>query len=175
MPTARRFHHRLIRYLAAGCGWLLVFYGWINVSHQTPGSDRLRLVFVLIPSLLLIHAGATAWIEHGKRLAVRGKRGLVTRYTSPVFLQDHFGRRLIMEEGLLSGKEIYISITGDVKSYTPGLSPQFLRLAKGEPVPVVRPGVILVAAGRRCRRAGVEFRLPRRKSGRAECRRIAAR
>jgi hypothetical protein len=109
----------LLRYVFAGCGWLVVFYEWVHVSHQAPGRDELTLVLVLIPSLFLIHAGASAWIAHSKRLAVRGKRGLVTRYTSPVFTQDHLGRRLLMDERSIGSKEIVISIHGDAKFYTP--------------------------------------------------------
>lgn len=119
MSKARRFQsHRLLRYVLAGCGWLIVFYEWIHVSQQAPGRDEMTLILVLIPSLLVIHAGATAWIMHNKRLAVRGKRGLVSRYTSPVFSQDHLGRRLILDERSLRGKEIDIFIDGDSKSYT---------------------------------------------------------
>lgn len=107
-----------IRYCFAGCGWLIVFYEWIHVSHQAPGRDELTLVLLLFPSLFLIHAGAIAWIAHCKRLAARGKRGLVTRYTSPVFSQDHMGRRLLMDESSIGSKEIVISIDRDAKSYT---------------------------------------------------------
>ena len=109
----------LFRYVFAGIGWLVVLYEWVHVSHQAPGRDELTLVLVLIPSLFLIHAGASAWISHSKRLAIRGKRGLVTRYTSPVFTQDHLGRRLLMDERSIRSKEITISIHGDAKSYTP--------------------------------------------------------
>lgn len=111
--------YSLLRYVLAGCGWLLVFYEWIHVSHQSPGRDEITLILVLIPSLLLIHAATKAWIVHSKRLAARGKRGLVTRYTSPVFSQDHLGRRLIMDETSIENREIVVSVDGDTKSYTP--------------------------------------------------------
>lgn len=116
---------RLVRYVFAGCGWLIVLYEWIHVSRQAPGKDELTLVLVLIPSLFLIHAGASAWIAHSKRLATRGKRGLATRYTSPVFSQDHLGRRLLMDEKSLGSREIVISIHGDAKSYAPAAETSF--------------------------------------------------
>jgi hypothetical protein len=81
----------------------------------------MTLVLVLFPSLLLIHAGAAGWIAHSKRLAARGMRGRVTRYTSPVFSQDHLGRRLLMDERLVGSREIVISIDGESKSYTPAV------------------------------------------------------
>lgn len=121
MPNVPKLRnsYRLLRYLLAGCGWLLVFYEWIHVTRQTPRRDELTLILVLIPSLLLIHAGVTAWIAHSKRLAARGKRGLATRYTSPAYSQDHLGRRLILDERSLRSKEIEISIDGEVKTYAP--------------------------------------------------------
>lgn len=119
MSKIGTLHYRLIRYLAAGCGWLIVSYEWLHVSQQAPGRDEITLVLVLIPSLFLIHGGAIAWISHSKRLAARGKRGLITRYTSPVFLQDHLGRKLIINEKSLDSKEIEITIDGEVKSYAP--------------------------------------------------------
>lgn len=106
-----------LRYLMAGCGWLLVLFEWIHVSHGAPARQPLTLLLLLIPSLVVLHAAATTWIAHCKRVAARGKRGLITRYTSPAFSQDHFGRRLIMNEKSLRSKEIDISIDGDVKSY----------------------------------------------------------
>ena len=109
----------LLRYLLAGCGWLLVFYEWIRVSHQAPGRDELTLVLVLVPSLFLIHACAAAWIAHCKRLAARGKRGLITRYTSPSFSHDQLGRQLLVAKNAIGSKEIIVSVNGDAKSYTP--------------------------------------------------------
>jgi len=54
----------------------MFIYEWIRVSHETPGKDQITIVFVLVPSLLLIHAGVSLWIAHNKRLAANGKRGL---------------------------------------------------------------------------------------------------
>lgn len=111
--------YRFLRYVMSGCGWLLVVYEWIQVSHQEPRKDALTLILVLVPSLFLIHAGATAWIAHSRRLAVRGKRGLVTRYTSPTFSQDHLGRQLLFDKSSIGSKEIIVSIDGEAKSYNP--------------------------------------------------------
>jgi len=111
--------HTFFRYIIAASGWLIIFYEWIRVSHQAPGRDELALVVVLIPALFLIHVGASAWIGHSRRLAARGKRGLITRYTSPVFSRDHLGRELLFDEGSIGSKEVIISIDGNTKSYAP--------------------------------------------------------
>lgn len=119
MSTVHRTKsHKLLRCVIAGCGWLLILFEWIHVSQQAPGKDELTLVLVLVPALFLIHAGATAWIAHSKRLAARGRRGLATRYTSPVFSQDHLGRQLFFDKSSIGSKEIIVSIDGDAKFYT---------------------------------------------------------
>jgi len=120
VPTVRRTKsYTFFRYIIAASGWLIIFYEWIRVSHQAPGRDELTLILVLIPSLFLIHVGAAAWIAHSRRLAARGKRGLVTRYTSPAFSQDHLGRQLLFDKSSIASKEIIVSIDGGSKSYTP--------------------------------------------------------
>ena len=111
--------YTFLRYIIAGSGWLIIFYEWIRVSRQAPGRDELTLILVLIPSLFLIHVGASSWIAHSRRLAARGKRGLVTRYTSPVFSHDHLGRQLLFDKGSIGSKEVIVSIDGNAKSYTP--------------------------------------------------------
>lgn len=108
----------LWRYILGGCGWLIVLFEWVHVSHETPGRDEVMLFLVLIPALFLIHTGATAWIRHSKRVAARGKRGLVTRYTFPDFSEDHLGRQLIVDDNLLLNKEVDVSVHGNAKSYT---------------------------------------------------------
>ena len=119
MTKVRRLQlYRILRHFFVGCGWLIFLYEWIYVSYQTPGREQATLVFVLIPSLLLIQSGIYVWIAHNKRLATQGRRGLATRYTSPVFSRDHLGRRLIVDDRTLLGKEIVISVDGDSKSYT---------------------------------------------------------
>ena len=106
-----------LRRVSAGCGWLLFGYEWVHVSYQTPRKEQLVFVAILVTSLLLIHAGIHFWIAHNKRLAARGSRGLITRYTSPVFSQDHLGRQLFLDERSLLGREIVVSISGDCKFY----------------------------------------------------------
>lgn len=127
--------YSLVRYVLAGCGWFIVFFEWIHVSYQAPGRDEITLIVVLIPSLVLIHAAAKAWIMHSKRLAVRGKRGLVTRYTSPAFSHDRLGRQLIMDEAVSSSREIVIAIDGEAKSYKPAEETSLLGLKPDASVP----------------------------------------
>jgi hypothetical protein len=109
--------YRFLRRISAGCGWLLYFYEWIHVSYNTPGREQISFVFILVPSLFLIHAGIRIWIGHNKRLAAQGRRGLSTRYTSPVFSTDHLGRRLCLGDNSLLCKEIVVWIDGDSKFY----------------------------------------------------------
>jgi hypothetical protein len=106
-----------LRRITAGCGWLLFGYEWVHVSYQTPRKEQLVFVAILVSSLLLIHASIHFWVAHNKRLAAKGKRGLMTRYTSPVFSQDHLGRQLFLNEGSLLSREIVVSIDGNCKFY----------------------------------------------------------
>jgi len=61
------------------------------------------------------------------------------------------------------------------KGIDAGLSPKNFSLARRGRVRVAGQAAILAVAGMRCRTEGVEFRRPRRKSGKAEWRTIAAR
>lgn len=106
-----------LRRISSGCGWLLFGYEWVHVSYQTPRKEQLVFVMILVASLLLIHTSIHFWVAHNKRLAAQGKRGLITRYTSPVFLQDHLGRQLFLDERSLLSREIVVSINGDCKFY----------------------------------------------------------
>lgn len=106
-----------LRRLSAACGWLLFGYEWVHVSYQTPRKEQLVFVAILVTSLLLIHGGIHFWIAHNKRLAAKGKRGLMTRYTFPAFSQDHLGRQLFVHEESLLSREIVVSIDGNCKFY----------------------------------------------------------
>lgn len=106
-----------LRRISAGCGWLLFGYEWVHVSYQTPRKEQLVFVTILVTSLLLIHIGIYFWIAHNKRLAAQGRRGLMTRYTSPVFSQDHLGRELLLDAGSLLSRELVVSINGNCKVY----------------------------------------------------------
>lgn len=83
---------------------LIVLFEWIHVSRQTPGIEKLTLLLFLIPALL-IQFGVTVWICHRKRIATRGERGLLSRYTSPVFSQDSLGRRFMMDERVIGARK----------------------------------------------------------------------
>lgn len=118
MARARRVRSsKLPHYLVAACGWLLLVFEWEHVSHRASRGEEEALILVLIVSLVLIHLAAIIWIAHNKRLAARGKRGLVTRYSPPVFSQDHLGRSLVIESGSLPNREVQVSIDGDSKLY----------------------------------------------------------
>jgi len=113
--------YSFLRRLTAGIGWLLFGYEWVHVSAQTPGKEQIVFVIILVTSLLLIHVGIHSWIAHNNRLAAKGRRGLATRYTSPVFSQDHLGRQLLLDASSLLSREIVVSINGDCKVYAAAL------------------------------------------------------
>jgi len=106
-----------LRRISAGCGWLLFGYEWVHVSYETPRREQLLFVFILVTNLIAIHISIHFWIAHNKRLATQGRRGLMTRYTSPVFSQDHLGRRLFLDDRSFLSREIVVSINGDCKFY----------------------------------------------------------
>jgi hypothetical protein len=105
--------------ICAMAGWALFLVEWVRVSFQTPHSDEIVLVVVLALSLLLIHLGTYSWIAHNKRIAAKGKRGLLTPYASPDFSHDSLGRMLIIDRAIDQSREILISVEGDTKVYCP--------------------------------------------------------
>lgn len=109
--------YRFLRRATAVCGWLLYFYEWVHVSYSTPSREAVSFAILMLIAGPLIHLSVVAWIAHNKRLAVRGTRGLATRYTSPAFTHDHLGRQLFLEENFLHSREIVISVEGDSKFY----------------------------------------------------------
>ncbi len=98
-------------------GWVLFVVEWIRVTHHTARLDEIILVVVLIVSLLFIHISAYSWIGHNKRIAARGRRGLMTRYASPEYSRDSLGRVLVMDGKVRDSREIIVSIEGDTKVY----------------------------------------------------------
>jgi hypothetical protein len=98
-------------------GWVLFAIEWVRISHQTAHKDEIILAAVLVLSLLLIHIGTYSWIGHNKRIAASGKRGSMTRYASPEFSRDYFGRVLVVDRNVHESREILISIDGETKSY----------------------------------------------------------
>ncbi|HTV15667.1 MAG TPA: hypothetical protein VME68_13190 [Acidobacteriaceae bacterium] len=113
--------YKSLRHMAAAFGWLLYFYEWVHVSCQTPRHEPIAFVILLISATLLMHAGIAAWISHNKRLAAKGKRGLMTRYTVPVFSQDSLGRQLVVHEQTRQSQEVIVRVDGDTKFYLPAL------------------------------------------------------
>lgn len=115
-PTKVR-RRRHIRHLYAALGWLVYLYAWRRVLPKTPGIEIAQFAAVLLISLALIHSGAYLWIEHNKRLAARGNRGLQTRYTSPRFSHDTLGRTLLLDQSAVLSGEIILRVQGNEKQY----------------------------------------------------------
>jgi hypothetical protein len=120
MPVSRYPRlYKFLRRVAAGCGWLLYFYEWVHVSWETPRSEPVAFAILLVVATLLMHASIAAWIAHNKRLAAKGMRGRMTRYTVPCFSRDYLGRELVLDEASRLSREIVVSIDGDTKFYMP--------------------------------------------------------
>ncbi len=99
------------------CGWLLYVYEMVHVSRCTPRKEEISFVILVILAGLLIHVSIVVWIGHNKRLAMQGRRGHSTRYTTPVFTHDHLGRQLFFERHFLLSRELVVSIEGNSKFY----------------------------------------------------------
>ncbi len=118
MPYQPAIHrHNRARILAALCGWLLYICVWFRVLSRTPGADAIAFAVVMTGCLLAMHGLASAWVKHNKRIAKAGRRGLITRYTNPVFAQDHLGRQLSMDRAAFLEREIFVCIHDNIKFY----------------------------------------------------------
>jgi len=88
----------LVRWLCAFLGWCLFFFWWREAS--TPGWVSPRAVTFSLLSIAAVVSGAivysTLWILHNKRIARRGKRGVVSFYKTPQFKSDALGRQLTL-------------------------------------------------------------------------------
>jgi hypothetical protein len=120
MPTSRYPHlYKFLRRLTAACGWILYVYEWVHVSWETPRREPVTFALLLVAGTLLMHATIAAWIAHNKRLAARGARGQVTRYTVPSFSRDYLGREIVLHEASWSSQEVIVRVDGGRKFYLP--------------------------------------------------------
>lgn len=108
-----------LRYAFATIGWLIYAFEWVHVSWQTPRREPVTFAFLLILTVVLMHVSIALWIDHNKRLASAGKRGLSTRYIVPVFSQDYLGRQLVLQHECRMSQEIMVHIDGGTKFYVP--------------------------------------------------------
>jgi hypothetical protein len=111
--------YMFLRYASAAMGWLLYAYEWVHVSWQTPRREPVTFAILLILTMFLMHFSIAWWIDHNKRLASAGKRGLYTRYIVPSFVQDYLGRQLVLHEDCHDSQEIHVHIDGGTKFCVP--------------------------------------------------------
>jgi hypothetical protein len=111
--------YKFLRYASAAVGWLLYAYEWVHVSWQTPRREPVVFVILFILTIVLMHFSIVWWIDHNKRLALAGKRGLCTRYVVPSFSQDYLGRELVMHDECRLSQEILVRVDGGLKFYAP--------------------------------------------------------
>jgi hypothetical protein len=111
--------YKYLRYASAAVGWLLYAYEWVHVSWQTPRREPVVFVILFILTLVAMHFSIVWWIDHNKRRALAGKRGLCTRYVVPSFSQDYLGRELVMHDECRLSQEILVRVDGGLKFYVP--------------------------------------------------------
>ncbi len=116
--------YKFLRYASATIGWLLYVYEWVHVSWQTPSREPVAFVFLFIFTVVLMHLSIVWWIDHNKRRALAGKRGLCTRYIVPAISQDYLGRQLVLDEDCGDSQEILVHIDGGIKFYFPAMVPE---------------------------------------------------
>lgn len=108
---------RLLHRIFAVLGWILYCLGWIRIIHITPGREPVSFLVFLASAVLILYVISRSWIAHNRRLAARGKRGNITRYTPPSYSQDHLGRELIFGLQVTSAREVTVSIIDNSKIY----------------------------------------------------------
>lgn len=111
--------YKFLRYASAAIGWLLYAYEWVHVSYQTPRREPITFVFLFVLTVIVMHLSIVWWVDHNKRRAAAGRRGLCTRYIVPVFVQDYLGRELVLHDECNMSQEIHVHIDGGTKFYVP--------------------------------------------------------
>lgn len=120
MPASRYSRlYKFLRRLTAACGWILYVYEWVHVSWETPRREPVTFAILLVAGTLLMHVTIAGWIAHNKRLAVKGTRGQVTRYTVPCFSRDYLGREIVLPEAARLSQEVIVRVDGSTKFYLP--------------------------------------------------------
>ena len=101
-------------------GWALFFYWWFLIFRDTSREAQWASVISLMPVVIAVPAGALLWVRHNKRIAARGRRGLISWYMSPAFQQDYFARSLEFAEGLSihGAQDIVLTVQEDRKIYS---------------------------------------------------------
>jgi len=116
-----------LRIVGAALGWALFFYWWALVLHSPGGSNtHIELsALVLVLVIVLVVCGALLWIQHNRNLARKGRRGEVSRYVTPKFERDYFGRALALPSRmvLLRSAVVNLRIVAHRKIYSKGAPP----------------------------------------------------
>ena len=112
------------RMLGATCGWALFIYWW-NVVLESPNVSASRIEFSALEvalMILLVIGGAWLWIRHNLILARRGRRGGFSRFITPTFDRDYFGRELSLPPRaiLIRASIVNLRVAGNQKMYSPG-------------------------------------------------------
>lgn len=115
VPTMRS--KSILRRLWAVFGWILYCLGWIRIFQITPRREPVTFVLFLLSAAIILFVIVHSWIAHNKRLAARGTRGRMTRYTPPSYSVDRLGRTLVFEASMASAREVLVAINGDDKIY----------------------------------------------------------
>ncbi len=86
----------LVRIVMALLAWVLFIYWWRRVLDTAALTQRIIFFSLLSVGIawFLVAVLSALWILHNKRLAKRGRRGLVSAYTPPRYEKDLLGRQL---------------------------------------------------------------------------------
>jgi hypothetical protein len=86
---------QVVQAAITGSGWILFLVWWVVVlRRETIASFWTSALSPVIGGVAVIAAATALWIVHNRRLARKGQRGTVTRYTVPAFRLDLLGRPL---------------------------------------------------------------------------------
>jgi hypothetical protein len=106
-----------MRRIMAVFGWILYCLGWVRIFQITPRREPATFALFLTSAAIILVVIVRSWVAHNKRLASRGRRGRLTRYTPPAYSHDHLGRTLIFDANLGSAREVMITVAKDNKMY----------------------------------------------------------
>jgi hypothetical protein len=111
---------RAVQAVVAVGGWILfVFWWFVVLQRETIASFWSSTLAPVLWGVAAIAAVTALWILHNRRLARKGRRGTVTRYTVPVFTADLLGRPLRFTDPrtLRTSDQIILTATAEEKVY----------------------------------------------------------
>jgi hypothetical protein len=120
----------ILRALGATLGWALGVYWWVIVLRSSTGSNThieasIFGIIGIIAVIVLVVIAAIIWTQHNLAIARTGRRGEISRYLSPKFERDYFGRALTLPSRpiLIRFEVINLRTETNRKIYFRGVAP----------------------------------------------------